>query len=247
VQTLLKLDDIDQTRAILKTTENKLDNAYSTARTQASSSEDSLKRHLDLPALKADDLLQAVNKRRTLLSLVPLTTLTKDTDLSEGISEGAAQEGAPQSKESAIADVQALLNPGVKGFESDLESSVEQLLQGVAKIGAAPSLLASINRHAFVQSGLGLVDGPNCPLCDTAWDMEELRAHLRDKLERSQEAQAIREQMLKTSREIAGCDHSHPCTRCSRCESRRNSERAGDGTCILVGGSPVFLRFDCFS
>jgi hypothetical protein len=202
VQTLLKLDDIDQTRATLKTAENKLDNAYATARTQASASEDSLKRHLDLPALKADDLLQAVNKRRTLLSLAPLTTLTKDTDLSEGISEGAAQEGAQQSKESAMADLQALLNLAVKGFESDLKSSVEQSLQGVAKIEAAPSLLAFINRHAFVQSGLDLVDGPYCPLCDTAWDMEELRAHLRDKLERSREAQAIREQMLKTSREI---------------------------------------------
>ncbi|WP_158794265.1 hypothetical protein [Granulicella sp. L60] len=68
----------------------------------------------------------------------------------------------------------------------------------MAKIEAAPSLLASINRHAFVQNGLGLVDGPNCPLCDTAWNMEQLRAHLRDKLERSREAQAIREQILKT-------------------------------------------------
>jgi hypothetical protein len=172
VQTLLKLDDIDQTRATLKTTENKLDSGYVTARTQASTSEDSLERHLDLPALKAEDLLQAVNKRRTLLSLAPLTALTKDTDLSEGISEGSAQEGAQQSKESAIADVQALLNPVVNGFENDLASSVEQLLQGVAKIEAAPSLLSSINRHAFVQNGLSLVDGPNCPLCDTAWDME---------------------------------------------------------------------------
>jgi hypothetical protein len=75
-----------------------------------------------------------------------------------------------------------VLRPAVKGFESDLVSFVELLLQGVAKIEAAPSLLASINRHAFVQNGLSLVDGPtalcatqpgtwsNCErICATSW------------------------------------------------------------------------------
>lgn len=202
VQTLLKLDDIDQTRATLKTTENKLDGEYATAKAQAGASEDSLKRHLDLPALKAEDLLQAVNKRRTLLALPPLTALTKDTDLSQGISEGSSQEGAPQSKDSAIADIQAIVNVLAKGVESDLVMPVTQLLQCVAKIDAAPSLLAAINRHAFVQSGLDLVDGPNCPLCDTVWDIEALRTHLRTKLEQSREAQAIRDQIFRTAREV---------------------------------------------
>jgi hypothetical protein len=202
VQTLLKLDDIDQTRATLKTTENKLDNGYATAKAQAGASEDSLKRHLDLPALKAEDLLQAVNKRRTLLALTPLTALTKETDLSEGISEGSQLEGSPQSKESAAADVQAILSAIESGVETELVASVTQLLQGVAKIEAAPLLLAAINRHSFIQRGLDLVDGPNCPLCDTVWDIEALRAHLRDKLEQSREAQAIREQLLRTAREV---------------------------------------------
>ena len=48
VQTLLKLDDIDQTRATLKTTENKLDAALSTARTQVGIAKESLRRHLDI-------------------------------------------------------------------------------------------------------------------------------------------------------------------------------------------------------
>jgi DNA repair exonuclease SbcCD ATPase subunit len=191
VQTLLRLDDIDQTRATLKTTENRLDGDYSTAKAQTVSSEDSLKRHLDLPALKAEDLLQVVNKRRALLSLEALTQLTKETDLTQGISEGASQDGEPQSKEAALADMKAFLDVLSKGIETDLEVSVSLLLQSIRRLEENPSLLATIKRHDFLQSGLDLVDGPNCPLCDTSWEIDSLRAHLRGKLEQSKEAQLI--------------------------------------------------------
>jgi energy-coupling factor transporter ATP-binding protein EcfA2 len=202
VQTLLKLDDIDQTRATLKTTENKLDGDYSTAKIQSGASEDSLKRHLDLPTLKVEDLLQVVNKRRSLLRLERLTQLTKETDLSQGISGGASQDGTPQSKESALADVKALLDAVSDGIETELEASVSLLLQNIGRLEENPSLLATIKRHHFLQSGLDLLDGPNCPLCDAPWDMDALRIHLRGKLEQSKEAQLIRDQLLRTGREV---------------------------------------------
>jgi DNA repair exonuclease SbcCD ATPase subunit len=75
VQTLLKLDAIDETRATLKTTENKLGAEQATAKTVADTAEDSLKRHLDLSALKAEDVLAAVNKRRKVLGLTVLEEL----------------------------------------------------------------------------------------------------------------------------------------------------------------------------
>ncbi len=75
VQTLLKLDDIDQTRATLKITENKLLAEQATAKTQADTAEDSLKRHLDLAVLKPNDLLAAVNKCRKVLGLQEISKL----------------------------------------------------------------------------------------------------------------------------------------------------------------------------
>jgi DNA repair exonuclease SbcCD ATPase subunit len=108
VQTLLKLDDIDQTRATLKTTENKLNAELAAAKAQSETTEDSLKRHLDLPALKSEDLLVAVNKRRKVLGLQPITELTKSTVLSEGLSDGGIQSEGAQTKESALADLAAL-------------------------------------------------------------------------------------------------------------------------------------------
>ena len=125
VQTLLKLDAIDETRATLKTTENKLGAEQATAKTVAETAEDSLKRHLDLSALKAEDVLAAVNKRRKVLGLSVLAELTKDTDVSEGIGQGAAEAGGGQNKESALADLAAVIQLTDAGLETPTQSTRE--------------------------------------------------------------------------------------------------------------------------
>jgi hypothetical protein len=43
-----------------------------------------------------------------------------------------------------------------------------------------PGLLAALQRRAFIEKGLDLLDGPECPLCDKPWDDEQhLREHLK--------------------------------------------------------------------
>jgi len=203
VQTLLKLDDIDQTRATLKTTENKLNSEYSTAKIQSETAENSLKRHLDLPALKAEDLLGVVNKRRKLLGLPEIAELTKDTDLSEGLAEGGIQVDSGQSKESALADLKALLDAVAIGVESQTAADVKLLLQNMAKLEANPTLLPLIKRHSFLLTGLDLVDSPHCPLCDADWEIDALRLHLKEKLEKSKEAQAIRDRLIQSGQAVS--------------------------------------------
>ena len=203
VQTLLKLDDIDQVRATLKTTENKLNAEYLTAKTQSETAEDSLKRHLDLPALKTEDLLAVVNKRRKLLGLQVISELTKDTVLSEGLSESGIQGDSEQTKESALADLKALLDAMAKGLESSTEGAVVSLLQSITKVEADPTLLPLIKRHSFLQAGLDLVDSPHCPLCDLDWNIDALRSHLREKLEKSKEAQAVRDRLVESGQAVS--------------------------------------------
>ena len=142
VQTLLKLDDIDQIRATLKTTENKLNAELLTAKTQLDSAEDSLKRHLDLPALKSEDFLAAVNKRRTILGLQPISQLTKDTNLSEGASEGGLQRDGGQTKESALTDLKVLSDTVSKGAESATQATVKIALKKYCKGGSGPDPFA---------------------------------------------------------------------------------------------------------
>jgi RecF/RecN/SMC N terminal domain len=202
VQTLLKLDDIDETRATLKTTENKLNSEYTSAKGQSDAAESSLKRHLDLVDLKPADILAAVNKRRKILDLQPILELTKDTDLSEGLSTGETEASAAQNKESALADAKALSDKATGGLESRTREVVAKLLQNISKIEADPDLLPSIKRHAFVQSGLELADNARCPLCDVEWDLGKLRAHLKEKLEKSKGARAVRDQLVEAGQTI---------------------------------------------
>jgi energy-coupling factor transporter ATP-binding protein EcfA2 len=203
VQALLKLDDIDQTRGTLKTTENKLNTAYSTAKAQAESAEESLKRHLDLPKLSVEGLLSAINTRRRLLDLPEIKEIGRDTAVSEGLSKDGATESASQTKESALRDLKAISDVLAKGVETSTESAVTSALQNLAKVDANPDLLSSLKRRSLLQTGLDLVDGPHCPLCDTEWNIEALRAHLREKLEHSKEAQAVRDELLESGRVIS--------------------------------------------
>lgn len=66
------------------------------------------------------------------------------------------------------------------------------MLAGLAKLESDPELLIALQRTAFVERGLALVDGPECPLCDHPWPSERhLRDHLAAKLNKSKEAQEI--------------------------------------------------------
>lgn len=202
VQTLLKLDDIDQTRATLKTAENKLNAEYSTAKAQAEAAEQSLKRHLDIPTLKTEDILASINKRRKVLGLSEILNLTKDTSVSEGIAQ-APSEGGQQTKESALGDIRALSTAIETGLTASTDGAITSLLDNIVKLELNPTLLPSIKTRSFLQTGLDLLDSPSCPLCDANWNIEELRTHLQEKLESSKQAHLISEQLLKSGQVVS--------------------------------------------
>ena len=203
VQTLLKLEDIDQTRATLKTTANRLNTALTTANTQVDTTQESLKRHLDIPELNTNDLLAEINKRRKILGISEITELTRVTSVSEGISAETEPKEAANTKVSAIRDIKALTDLIATGFELPTAAEVTTILNLIAKVEEDPSLLNLIQRRSFFQTGLDFVDGPNCPLCDLEWEIDALRKHLFEKLEKSKEAQVIQSDMLKAGRTIS--------------------------------------------
>ena len=67
-----------------------------------------------------------------------------------------------------------------------------------------PALLAALQRRSFIEKGLDLVDGPECPLCDTPWEDEQhLRDHLQAKLAKSEEARKLQQSLLNNGTAIA--------------------------------------------
>ena len=201
IQTILKLDEIGDTRSAFNTAQNKLQTASQMAAATLKSSRDLLLHHLQISALRAEDLLEAVNKRRKLLSLVEVAELSADSTLDAGLSVAAKVNDF--NKQSSLRDVGALAE-AEKGFSDLAKTEAAAIIIDLARLEVDPALLAALQRRSFIEKGLALVEGPDCPLCDHAWEDEQhLRDHLAAKLAKSEEARKLQEALLKNGTAIA--------------------------------------------
>jgi recombinational DNA repair ATPase RecF len=202
IQTLLKLEDIGRTRALLNTTQNRLQSAHKTAVAQVELARNSLTLHLQIPTLKTAELLDAVNMRRTLLGLAALPDLASDTKLDTGLA--VSIKSSSFNKESMLADLEAFGN-AVKELPADGAGPASAIRDDLEKLESDPELVAALQRRSFVERGLDFVEGAECPLCDTSWESENaLREHLQGKLVKSEEARKLQEVLLENGMALAG-------------------------------------------
>lgn len=202
VQTLLKLDEIDDTRAVLKTASNRLGRQAESASAQFKTASDDLRRHLDVSSLTPEAVLEVVNKRRAVLGLPSIKELDKKTTVSEGVAASGGEGKASVHKKSALQDIDAFTAALSAGLDADSRDHVATASKNVAELEADPALLSALKKRAFVETGLGFIEGPSCPLCDQNWDAEQLRAHLQTKLEQSKLAEAIQGSLLSAGSAI---------------------------------------------
>ena len=202
IQALLKLEEIGETRKTLYTAHNRLASAKTEAEGREKSFSSALQLHLQIPALKKEPLLEAVNKRRKTLGLALIEDWTQDTILDEGLIK---EKGGPElNKESALRDADALT---AALATSDLlgKSEAEKIVEDLTRLEQDPSLLAALQQRNFIEKGLSLVDGSACPLCDKEWpDIEHLKQHLQAKLDKSEEAKKLQDALLKNASLIGG-------------------------------------------
>jgi recombinational DNA repair ATPase RecF len=201
IQTLLKLDEIGQTRAALNAAQNKLQNAERTAAAQVRSGREALQLHLQIATVRAEDLLGAVNARRTLLGLAEIGELTADTKLDAGLT--ATAKTPDFNKLSALRDLKAL-SDAAKGFPDLAKAEAAAIVSDLGRLEGDPALLMALQRRSLVERGLDLIDGPECPLCDMAWeDEQKLREHLKAKLAKSEEARKVQQALVNNGTAIA--------------------------------------------
>lgn len=194
IQSILKLDEIGQLRSTLNSVFNKLQVGQRAAESAVKTASESLQRHAQIATLRAEDLLEVVNKRRKVLDLHLFEKLSPDAKLDLGIDAGTKHAAA--NKQSALNDLRAL-SDSVAGLDSIAKEEVGLVVEALDRLVADPALFTSLQRLSFVEKGLELVDGPECPLCDTAWDgAEQLIEHIRTKLEKSREAQKLQRDLL---------------------------------------------------
>jgi len=200
VQALLRLDRIGQIRSTLGTAHNKLKQQTEHSRQNRQNAVDALNRHLEIDSASAENILASVNMRRGALGLVEITTLAAHTKLDEGVEAQGAT--STFNKDSALRDLDAL-DDAIKEPPHTATDEVDRVLEDIQAIEDDPTLLQLVQKEAFLQQGLELVDSEFCPLCDWEWaDMEVLRTHIREKVMLSASAGERRNRMLKDGGEI---------------------------------------------
>ena len=201
IQSLLKLDEIGETRSALNTAQNRLQGAHAAATAQVNARRNALTLHLQISTPCAEELLEVVNKRRKVLELAPILELKTDTKLDAGLS--TTPKPSEFNKESALRDLKALAD-AEKDFPGFAKTEAAAIVADLGRLAADPSLLSALERRSFLEKGLSLVDGPECPLCDTPWsNAEHLREHLKAKLSKSEEARKIQESLWRNGNAIA--------------------------------------------
>jgi hypothetical protein len=201
IQTILKLDEIGQIRGALNTAQNKLQSTQKTCAAQVLAARTALQQHLQIATLRSDDVVESVNVRRKVLGLPELAELTADTRLDSGLAE--ASKTPEFNKLSALRDLKALSN-GAEAFTGMAKNEVSAILSEIEKLEADPALFSALQRRSFIEKGLDLVAGPDCPLCDLPWqDEQRLRDHLKAKLAKSEEARKLQDSLLKNGASVS--------------------------------------------
>ncbi len=199
VQALMKLDDVEKTRATLQTIANQCKTEQTKAKLDVDSAKSNLLRALQLEELKVDSILKVANERRVVLGLDVLTALDKETSLREGLDGGATPPKIAFNKAGVVAAFKKIADDAAAPTGPTETEHIKTALECYKKIDAEPELLANLKQKEFFKTGFELIDSEICPLCSTKWEIEELRTIVKAKLESAKSATALK-QKLDTAR-----------------------------------------------
>lgn len=198
VQALLRLGQIDKLRGVL----NKIANACDKEAKNAAQAEKGviapLLNALGIESLSKALVLSGVNPRREMLGLQPLTGLTSDTSLSQGVEKGAgdgAQTRVP--KVQAAADVKGLQSALVALADPNFNKTCVALATEASALATDPASAEGVKRETLLNAALELYDSQHCPVCDKPFEPDEFVAHLKEKLEHLSEVATRRQDIEK--------------------------------------------------
>lgn len=197
VQTLLRLGHLEGIRKSLTTFFNKRKSETDEAERYRRQAETELKNALKIDGLERMLVLEKVNEKRQILDLPVLAELNKESNFKAGVAGPHEVENKPVlSKAVVLADL-AVLRSAIDGAEpADLNKNREDAKSVLEKLRDDEQAMTLARQHGFIKTGLELVTEDVCPLCDTPWQADELREHLRKKLLSAEEIDILLNQLL---------------------------------------------------
>lgn len=203
VLALLRLEQVETLRVQFQRIANAAEREAEGQETVKKRASAALQTALNIPKLTMTALLAAVNERRALLGLAPLTVLEPTTSIKDGISTIAtASQSAKVIKVDASAQLAKLQEKLVELASGDLLAQCAAAQASISKLLQDEKFLDSATSEEFLQRALAAYDDELCPVCDTPWEPERFRAHIAQKLLRHSEAIKQRRALEKALRPI---------------------------------------------
>jgi hypothetical protein len=205
VQALLRLEQIEKVRTSLQRVSNEAKRDVMRAEADDARHKQDFFQHLGHKAPKKTDLLHAVNERRTLLNLAPVTDLAPPGALKAGVSAETSKEPLkPRLSKLAAQNDLTTYQRYNAAADPALAADKAKAVAALGKLTGDPTLLKAVKQLALVEQGLELLDEEVCPLCDTEWDIGELTAHLKDKIAKASAATSVLQELDAAVEPILG-------------------------------------------
>lgn len=174
VQALLRLDELETVRGVLRKIANAEERDVKTAARSVTEASADLSAALDVQALTPATILAAVNPRRSILGMDAIQELSATTSLRDGVSPAAGSSAPTVNKTQVLADLntardslQALAMPE---YATAVQSATESLTELVSDV----ALLEGANRESMLRTALALYED-SCPVCGTDFDIDEFQ------------------------------------------------------------------------
>ena len=188
VQALLQLDAVESVRTTLQKIANGCQREIAPLKRARTQANEHLLVALQITEWSTAKVLAAANAKRAILGLAPLAALTATTSLRDGLAAVAGAAAPPRlPKAQALADLRELRTLLDRVKSGDVGGQRDEALKLLEPLVSDPSALAGVNREQFLKTALAYVEGEQCPVCDTDWKPDELRAVIGNKLKRFEE------------------------------------------------------------
>ena len=194
VQTLLRLDYLEDFRKSLTTTKNYFERELNAATRAKDSAASEFKTLLGLEVLNANNILDKINELREILNLEALTELKAETSFVKGVNEPSEEQGEASknvnlSKDSANKLLGKFLDEINGELKEKLNVHINNLKEEINTLSQDDHALELARKHTFFSSGIDFLNTNKnfhehdiCPLCDSEFEGGELVQILENKL-----------------------------------------------------------------
>ncbi len=183
VQILLQLKDVEDLRGIFLKISNACKRDLPVLEREKEESKQQLLRALEITEFTQLKLLDAVNQRRKILGLGPITVLNSATSLKDGlVAELPTAQTRHIPKIQALADIQKLHDIFASITSETENSTYTTIIKELESLKNDPGAKDGMAREHFLKSAVSLIDSEACPLCDTPWEVVDLKELINTKL-----------------------------------------------------------------